>query len=814
METLDKIRAYVAWSGAVGASMGLEVPSALGHALGLGALVADMPQAAVQVEPAGFIPVARSVEIEPLDVDDWEILELRAGHLEATLLDQLCVLATGQTFPIWISEHSFIMMKVVGKLESECVRLTRDSQVMVAPKRRKIPGGGGGGASSTGGGRAAEMRRRRRRRRMEADVTHRHHHRLDYSSTSSTSSTSMGYYESKGSELTEAGGAGGAGGVSPRTAQPPEWLEAVFAAESTMGDASVAILASCRDDSSLDGTLMRCGIIDHDVKLPAPDAKGRAEVLNAIFVQRQQEQRGAARDRSGGSYSCWVPDTDLALSDLAGRCEGYTGKDLRTLFDRAAHAATARLLGERQSASLSSAAAAAAASFPLAAASESNHGSTDGTAAVAAPSLTSNELGLRVELIVAEPAEAARQRQAEIKTAYAAKFGPGKNLQSLLPPPRDDPSLASAAAWEVDEATGRDHGATSGEGRDAMMTSHAITLGDFDEALDGFTPASLQGAALFKSDTKWSDVGGLEEVRRTLKETLEMPAKFAQLYDASPLRLPSGVLLFGPPGCGKTLLAGAVASECGLNFISVKGPEVLNKYIGASEQAVRDLFGRAAAAAPSVLFFDEFDAVAPRRGADSTGVTDRVVNQLLTFLDGVEARKGVYVMAATSRPDLVDPALLRPGRLDKQLFCNFPDLTDRTLILKAVATRMDLGGDLAGTAADELFAHIATTCSKFTGADLQLSAVHGSLDLDALRGSSPSSKVDGPGAGQATGPAVATAAAAAAADKPVVTQSLIMDAVREARPSMTPEERARYEAIYAKFIGGRTPDGADSATDS
>ena len=111
-----------------------------------------------------------------------------------------------------------------------------------------------------------------------------------------------------------------------------------------------------------------------------------------------------------------------------------------------------------------------------------------------------------------------------------------------------------------------------------------MTAGDFDSALDGFTPASLQGVKLFKSDTKWSDVGGLLETRRVLKETLEMPARFAPLYDASPLRLPSGVLLFGPPGCGKTLLAGAVANECGLNFISVKGPEVLNKYIGASEQ--------------------------------------------------------------------------------------------------------------------------------------------------------------------------------------------------------------------------------------
>ena len=196
-----------------------------------------------------------------------------------------------------------------------------------------------------------------------------------------------------------------------------------------------------------------------------------------------------------------------------------------------------------------------------------------------------------------------------------------------------------------------------------------VTNDDFDKALAGFQPAALMGVDLFKSSVHWADVGGLYAVRTMLKDTLELPTKYAKLYEHTPIKLPAGLLLYGPPGCGKTLLASAVANECGLNFISVKGPEVLNKYIGASEQAIRDLFARAAAAAPAVLFLDEFDSIAPRRGADNTGVTDRLVNQLLTFLDGVEARKGVYVLAATSRPDMIDPALLRPGRLDKALYC-------------------------------------------------------------------------------------------------------------------------------------------------
>lgn len=169
--------------------------------------------------------------------------------------------------------------------------------------------------------------------------------------------------------------------------------------------------------------------------------------------------------------------------------------------------------------------------------------------------------------------------------------------------------------------------------------THKVQQSDFVEGIEDFQPTALIGVDLFQSSVKWSDVGGLQQVRTVLKDTLELPTRYAKLYDNTPIKLPAGMLLYGPPGCGKTLLASAVAHECGLNFISVKGPEVLNKYIGASEQAIRDLFARAGSAAPSVLFLDEFDSIAPRRGADNTGVTDRLVNQLLTFLDGVEARK-------------------------------------------------------------------------------------------------------------------------------------------------------------------------------
>jgi peroxin-1 len=254
---------------------------------------------------------------------------------------------------------------------------------------------------------------------------------------------------------------------------------------------------------------------------------------------------------------------------------------------------------------------------------------------------------------------------------------------------------------------------------------------DFMRALDGFTPASLRNVKLHSTSTTFAMVGGLEAVRKTLLETLLYPTKYARIFAQCPLRLRSGLLLYGYPGCGKTLLASAVAGESGLNFISVKGPELLNKYIGASEQSVRELFERAQAARPAVLFFDEFDSLAPKRGHDSTGVTDRVVNQLLTQLDGAEGLTGVYVLAATSRPDLIDPALLRPGRLDKSLLCDLPTLADRLDILRVVGSRVAMADDVRQEGLQE----VARRTEGYSGADLQavvynaqLEAIHRSLD--------------------------------------------------------------------------------------
>ncbi|KAL6716218.1 Peroxisome biosynthesis protein pex1 [Lecanora helva] len=277
-------------------------------------------------------------------------------------------------------------------------------------------------------------------------------------------------------------------------------------------------------------------------------------------------------------------------------------------------------------------------------------------------------------------------------------------------------------------------------------TPFTLTTRDFQSALSGFTPASLRNVPLQSSRTTFSSIGGLHATRKTLLETLHYPTKYAPIFAQCPLRLRSGLLLYGYPGCGKTLLASAVAGECGLNFISVKGPEILNKYIGASEKAVRDLFERAEAARPCVLFFDEFDSIAPKRGHDSTGVTDRVVNQLLTQMDGAEGLSGVYVLAATSRPDLIDPALLRPGRLDKSLLCGMPSQDDRLDILQALSKKLSFApAIIEGDDHQRSLDVVASRTAGYSGADLQAVVYNAHLEAihDVLGDHDDSTKLNG-----------------------------------------------------------------------
>ncbi|XP_046535332.1 nuclear valosin-containing protein-like isoform X1 [Equus quagga] len=256
-----------------------------------------------------------------------------------------------------------------------------------------------------------------------------------------------------------------------------------------------------------------------------------------------------------------------------------------------------------------------------------------------------------------------------------------------------------------------------------------IELNDFIVALSSVQPSAKREGFVTVPNVTWADIGALEDIREELTMAILAPVRNPDQFKALGLVTPAGVLLAGPPGCGKTLLAKAVANESGLNFISVKGPELLNMYVGESERAVRQVFQRAKNSAPCVIFFDEVDALCPRRSDRETGASVRVVNQLLTEMDGLETRQQVFIMAATNRPDIIDPAILRPGRLDKTLFVGLPPPADRLAILKTITKNgtkppLDTDVNLEQIARD-------FRCDRYSGADL--SALVREASLCALR---------------------------------------------------------------------------------
>jgi transitional endoplasmic reticulum ATPase len=240
-----------------------------------------------------------------------------------------------------------------------------------------------------------------------------------------------------------------------------------------------------------------------------------------------------------------------------------------------------------------------------------------------------------------------------------------------------------------------------------------VWMDDFVGALREVEPSALREVFVETPNVKWEDVGGLGEVKQRLREAVQWPLQFPELFTQAGIAPVKGILLSGPPGCGKTLLAKAAASQGGINFISVKGPELLSKYVGESERALREIFHKARQAAPCMIFFDEIDSLAPARGmgAADSGVTERVLSQLLTELDGIEELKGVLVLAATNRLDRLDPALLRPGRLEEIIRFPLPDSEDRKAIL-AVHLR---NKPLAITLTPQ---QLAARTENFSGAEL------------------------------------------------------------------------------------------------
>jgi len=245
----------------------------------------------------------------------------------------------------------------------------------------------------------------------------------------------------------------------------------------------------------------------------------------------------------------------------------------------------------------------------------------------------------------------------------------------------------------------------------AFLNSLRITMQDYMDAHKATGPSLTRDVVVETPSTTFADIGGLEAVKKELQEMIAMPYLHSEFFDDMNILPPKGALLYGPPGCGKTLLAKAIAAECKANFISVKGPQLLSKWIGESESNVRDYFNKARQAAPCVLFFDELDSIAAKRGQSSGNMTDKVVNQLLTEMDGMGERGNVFIIGATNRPDTMDPAILRTGRLDQMIFIPMPDKISRLSIFRALLRKADVSPRVN-------FLKLADMTQKFSGADI------------------------------------------------------------------------------------------------
>eukprot|EP01053_Blabericola_migrator_P004684 Blabericola_migrator_1__4683@NODE_2474_length_2707_cov_601_571591_g1551_i0_p1_GENE_NODE_2474_length_2707_cov_601_571591_g1551_i0NODE_2474_length_2707_cov_601_571591_g1551_i0_p1_ORF_typecomplete_len577_score120_94AAA/PF00004_29/3_7e45AAA/PF00004_29/8_9e42AAA_lid_3/PF17862_1/9_2e17AAA_lid_3/PF17862_1/2e13RuvB_N/PF05496_12/2_6e12RuvB_N/PF05496_12/2_3e10AAA_2/PF07724_14/1_3e09AAA_2/PF07724_14/2_7e06AAA_5/PF07728_14/2_6e09AAA_5/PF07728_14/2_8e06AAA_16/PF13191_6/2_5e06AAA_16/PF13191_6/2_4e06AAA_22/PF1 len=329
-----------------------------------------------------------------------------------------------------------------------------------------------------------------------------------------------------------------------------------------------------------------------------------------------------------------------------------------------------------------------------------------------------------------------------------------------------------------------------------VLESMKVTQDHFTQALGACNPSSLRETVVEIPNVKWDDIGGLEEVKNNLQEMILYPIEHPEKFEKFGMSPSRGVLFYGPPGCGKTLLAKAVASECSANFISIKGPELLTMWFGESEANVREVFDKARTASPCVLFFDELDSIGTQRGnslGDAGGAGDRVMNQLLTEIDGVGAKKNIFFIGATNRPELLDEALLRPGRLDQLIYIPLPDLPARLSILQAIVRKCPVASNVS-------LNFIAEKTEGFSGADLAelcqraaKSAVRDAINAEKMAGDV--SKVD---------------------ENQCVQRKHFVEAFLGARRSVSISDlskydqfRMKFDPIYSTTSGGMTFDWSD-----
>ena len=302
---------------------------------------------------------------------------------------------------------------------------------------------------------------------------------------------------------------------------------------------------------------------------------------------------------------------------------------------------------------------------------------------------------------------------------------------------------------------------------DEELLKLEVTADDFRNALHGIIPSAMREIAVETAGCSWADIGGYAEALRDIKEAVCLPLTDKSRFTALGIKPPKGVLLYGPPGTGKTLIAKAAAEESGANFIAVKGPQLLSKWVGESERAVRQIFKKARQAAPSIIFFDEIDALTRMRGGESSEVSGSVLNQILTEMDGIEELNDVLILAASNRPDIIDPALLRSGRFDRLIYIAEPAAADRKEILDVQTKSMPL----AVSNRRKFLEKLAAETEGFTGADL--SSLVREAAMLALR-----------------------------KDEDTVSDADFAEARSNVHPTMNPKVREYYEGIRRAFKGG------------
>ncbi|XP_072171782.1 nuclear valosin-containing protein-like [Diadema setosum] len=437
------------------------------------------------------------------------------------------------------------------------------------------------------------------------------------------------------------------------------------------GTAHVMVIGATNRVDSLDPALRRAGRFDREISLGIPDESARTRILQVLCRNLRLAE-------------------EFSFKTLSSLTPGYVGADLRALCREAAMCAVNRIFTELQQ------------KHPSPGAVRDTAEAGQARLGAALPGGDTETTGQPLRLQTTEQMDTGLA-----KSLPNAGSGTQQVMSAELAEIQETESYKTVLSWLKEQPPLTE----------SQLENLSISMEDFTKALPNVQPSAKREGFATIPDVTWEDVGALQAIREELTMAILAPVRNPEAYQALGLTSPPGILLAGPPGCGKTLLAKAIANESGINFISVKGPELMNMYVGESERAVRQCFQRARNSAPCVIFFDELDALCPRRSdVTDSGSSARVVNQLLTEMDGLEARKQVFIMGATNRPDIIDPAVLRPGRMDKILYVGIPSPADRTAILQTITKNgckplLESGIDLQALAEDG-------RCDGFTGADL------------------------------------------------------------------------------------------------